>query len=142
MTIEQMKRWAWDPDRNANETFEDIADWFQAETIYLRPGKSYPLEYEEPPKEERTKAWGDWREQKAREFLAGLEVQAALADMLAAALVRIKNPDWRSGAMAIKGNADLPGCTEFYKGYNAGIETQFASTQKIAEAALAKHEGK
>lgn len=84
MSISEIKRWAWNPDKNANETFEDIASWFYDETGYLRPGKSYPCAY--PAPEDRQLKWDEWRQQKAREFLAGIHQQVELADELAAAL--------------------------------------------------------
>ena len=37
--------WAWDPDEDQLEQFERIASWFQRETGFLRPGKSYPTGY-------------------------------------------------------------------------------------------------
>ena len=39
---------------------------------------------------------------------------------------------------AFKGNAELPGCEDFYRGYNSGIDVQFNYAKKIAEAVLAK----
>jgi hypothetical protein len=36
-----------------------------------------------------------------------------------------------------KGNAELPGCEEFYRGYNSGVEGQFQYARDIASAALA-----
>ena len=74
-----MKRWAWNPDRNANETFEDIGEWFQTETGFLRPGKSYPMGYA-PDEQERRDTWERWREKKAREFIAGLEMLLSVID--------------------------------------------------------------
>ena len=82
MTLSEMQRWAWNPDINSLEMFEDIASWFYVESGYLRPGKSYPDETLEP--EDRQKKWDEWRTQKARDFVFGLRgceklVEAVLA---------------------------------------------------------------
>ena len=52
------------------------------------------------------------------------------------ALSRIADSTTITGGRAIGGNAQLPGCEEFYRAYNGGIDTQFKKTQEIAQKAL------
>jgi hypothetical protein len=83
MTTNEMLRWLPDPERNANEAFEDIADWFYAETHTLRPGKD---DISGETIESRTRIWEDWRMVKAIEFRDAVRSRATMADELAAAL--------------------------------------------------------
>ncbi len=64
-------RWLGDPE-DPTGTFEDIGDWYYAETGRLRPGKSEPLGMGARDPEEREKHFREWCDKK------GAEVRAAL----------------------------------------------------------------
>lgn len=70
---------------------------------------------------------------------SGLTAARQEIERLRAALQRICVNDWgHDGGSVIKGNTGLAGGVgEFNRAYNAGIESQFAKTAAIAEAALA-----
>lgn len=71
----QAARWLGNGD--AAETFEDIADWFYAETGYMRPGKDAPLALA-GSYEQRVAAFDKWANEtgmKVRE-----ELRAAIAE--------------------------------------------------------------
>lgn len=59
----------------ANDTFEDIAEWFRRETGFLRPGKDSPMALGGREGERRTE-WFEWAERKGAEVRA--VIQAAL----------------------------------------------------------------
>lgn len=69
--ISMALRWLGDPD-DPTGTFEDIADWYYAETGKLRPGKSEPLECGESDPEERERLFRAWADAKGREVRAAL----------------------------------------------------------------------
>ena len=59
-----------------NDRFERIGEWFQSETGYLRPGKSYPMTG--PPPEDREQVWDAWLARKrsvTRAALAALKAE-------------------------------------------------------------------
>jgi hypothetical protein len=66
------KRWITDPSKGANEIFEDIGDWFNKDTGYMRPGKSYSM-YEGPPPEDLQEIWEKWCKDKKKEIYEALD---------------------------------------------------------------------
>ena len=66
------------------------------------------------------------------EKIAALEVRAL---KLEKALRRLADANPLRGR-ALHGNDKLPGCEEFYCGYNAGVDTQLAFSSEIARKAL------
>lgn len=70
--------WLYDPDENATERFERIADEFHRMTGMLRPGKSQPLEGGHSD-EERQAVWDTWSKARARAVLVGLRSALARA---------------------------------------------------------------
>ena len=66
------------------------------------------------------------------EKIAALEVRAL---KLEKALRRLADANPLRGR-ALHGNDKLPGCEEFYRGYNAGVDTQLAFSSEIARKAL------
>jgi hypothetical protein len=73
--------WIHNPDENALERFERIAEWFYRETGYLRPGKSEALEATSP-EGERDKAWNRWVETKNRQMVTALRAAIEKAEAI------------------------------------------------------------
>ena len=65
-----VRRWLGSDD--ANETFEDIADWFYTDTGIMRPGKDAPQEMCGRSDEERHDAFHKWAQEKRAVVLAAI----------------------------------------------------------------------
>jgi len=62
---------------NVLENWETVAEEFRRDTGFLRPGKSYPLECQPDPEEQRS-AWNTWL--KARNVKIAAALRALIAE--------------------------------------------------------------
>ena len=72
MTNSEMMRWCHNVERGPLEEFEDIADWFHAETGYLRPGKSDARPYNQTYRQEVSDKWIRDKQKDFRDSLLDL----------------------------------------------------------------------
>lgn len=65
-----VRRWLGIGD--ATETFDDIADWFYADTGIMRPGKDAPQAMRGHSDEERLGSFGKWAQEKRAVVLSAI----------------------------------------------------------------------